>query len=187
MGHDNSFLSAYEVLRENGIDQVADPDKVVVIMDHRIPATTVVHAEGHRKTREYVQIQGIKNFYDAGTGICHTVLPEKGHALPGRLIVGGDSHTTTYGALGVASTGIGISELAYVLCKGSLWFMVPETIKFVLTGTLGKGVSSKDVILNVARQFTVEVAQYKAVEFTGPVAHALEVDERMTKAEPIRR
>ncbi len=180
MGHDGSFHTAYESMVANGFDHVTDPDKVVVVIDHRVPATTIANAEGHRKMRQYVQIQGINNFYDAGTGICHTVLPEKGHAVPGRLIVGGDSHTTTYGALGVASTGIGTSELTYVLCKGSLWFRVPETIKFVFTGALGKGVSSKDVILHLAGQFTSEVAQYKAVEFSGPVAHAMEVDERLT-------
>ena len=180
MGHDGSFRQAYETLRENGLEHIADPDKVVVVIDHRVPATNIANAEGHRRIREYVQLQGIDNFYDAGTGICHTVLPEKGHALPGRLIVGGDSHTTTYGALGVASTGIGISELAYVLCKGSLWFRVPETIKFVIHGRLGKGVASKDVLLHIAGKFSVEVAQYKAVEFAGPVAQALEVDERMT-------
>jgi 3-isopropylmalate/(R)-2-methylmalate dehydratase large subunit len=180
MGHDGSFRQAYETLRENGLEHIANPDKVVVVIDHRVPATNIANAEGHRRIRGYVQLQGIDNFYDAGTGICHTVLPEKGHALPGRLIVGGDSHTTTYGALGVASTGIGISELAYVLCKGSLWFRVPETIKFVIHGTLGKGVASKDVLLHIAGKFSVEVAQYKAVEFTGPVAQALEVDERMT-------
>jgi len=107
-------------------------------------------------------------------------LPEKGHALPGRLIVGGDSHTTTYGALGAASCGIGHSEIAYVMVKGSLWFQVPETIKFVLKGKMGPGVSSKDVILKIAGQYTAEVAQYKAVEFAGPAAKAMSIDQRMT-------
>jgi len=130
--------------------------------------------------REYVEAQGIKNFYDAGVGICHQILPEKGHALPGRLIVGGDSHTTTYGALGAASCGIGHSEIAYVMVKGSLWFQVPETIRFVLKGAMPPGVSSKDIILRIAGQYTAEVAQYKAVEFTGPAAKALSIDQRMT-------
>jgi len=105
---------------------------------------------------------------------------EKGHALPGTLIVGGDSHTTTYGALGVASTGIGHSELAYAMVKGSLWFMVPETIRFVLTGRLPKGTSAKDIILNIAGTYSAEVAQYKAVEFAGPAASDLSISQRMT-------
>ncbi len=132
------------------------------------------------RCREYVEAQGIKNFYDAGVGICHQVLPEKGHALPGRLIVGGDSHTTTYGALGAASCGIGHSEIAYVMVKGSLWFRVPETIQFVLKGVMPPGVSSKDIILKIAGQYTAEVAQYKAIEFTGPAAKGLSIDQRMT-------
>ena len=130
--------------------------------------------------RENVKAQGIKNFYDAGEGICHQLVPEKGHALPGRLIVGGDSHTTTYGALGVASCGIGSSELAYVMVKGSLWFRVPETIRFVLTGKLPPGTSAKDIILGIAGKYTAEVAQYKAVEFTGPAAKDLSIAQRMT-------
>lgn len=180
MGHDLSFFAGYELLMPTGYKKVWDPNKIVVVIDHAIPAPNIRVAETHRKIREYVQTQGIKNFYDAGVGICHQVLPEKGHALPGRLIVGGDSHTTTYGALGAASCGIGASELAYVMGKGSLWFRVPETIKFVLKGKRPPGVTAKDIILKIAGQYTAEVAQYKAVEFTGPVAKALSVNERMT-------
>jgi len=165
---------------QNGYKKVLDPNKIVVIIDHAVPAPNIRYAEAHRKIREYVEAQGIKNFYDAGVGICHQVLPEKGHALPGRLIVGGDSHTTTYGALGVASCGIGHSEIAYVMVKGSLWFQVPETIKFVLKGVMPPGVSSKDIILKIAGQYTAEVGQYKAVEFAGPAAKGLSVDQRMT-------
>ena len=130
--------------------------------------------------REVVKEQGIVNFYDAGTGICHVVVPEKGHARPGRLMVGGDSHTTTYGALGAASTGIGFSELAYAMVKSELWFRVPETIRFVLHGKLPKGVRPKDIQLKIAGDHGAEVAQYKAVEYTGPVAADMSVDERMT-------
>jgi 3-isopropylmalate/(R)-2-methylmalate dehydratase large subunit len=180
MGHDRSFPRAYEYLMNIGIEQVADPDRIVVITDHRVPAMTVLDAEIQKRIRSYVAKLGIRYFYDAGEGICHTVLPEKGHALPGRLIVGGDSHTTTYGALGAASCGLGFSELAYAMCKGRLWFQVPETIRFVLNGKLGKGITSKDVMLRLLGDHTAEVAQYKAVEIAGPVASALSVDGRMT-------
>jgi 3-isopropylmalate/(R)-2-methylmalate dehydratase large subunit len=180
MGHDLSFYMGYETMLQNGYHKVWDPEKIVVIIDHAVPAPNIRYAEAHRKIREFVKSEGIKNFYDAGVGICHQLIPEKGFALPGSLIVGGDSHTTTYGALGVASCGIGYSELAYVMVKGSLWFMVPETIRFVLTGKLPRGVSAKDIILNIAGKYTAEVAQYKAVEFTGPAASDLSISQRMT-------
>ncbi len=180
MGHDRSFPKAYEYLMNIGIERVAHPDRIVVITDHRVPAMTVLDAEIQKRIRGYVSKLGIRHFYDAGEGICHTVLPEKGHALPGRLIVGGDSHTTTYGALGAASCGLGFSELAYAMCKGQLWFQVPETIRFELRGKLGKGITSKDVMLRLMGEHTAEVAQYKAVEFGGAVASAMSVDGRMT-------
>ncbi len=180
MGHDRSFTSGYELMVKNGCNKVWNPDKIVAVIDHGVPAPNMTRAEVHRKMREYVRTQNIKNFYDVGVGICHQVLPEKGHVIPGRLIVGGDSHTTTYGALGAASTGIGLSEVAYVMAKGSLWFMVPETIRFILKGKMPRGTSAKDIILKLAGQYTVEVAQYRSVEFTGPVAKALSVAQRMT-------
>jgi 3-isopropylmalate/(R)-2-methylmalate dehydratase large subunit len=180
MGHDLSFYMGYETMLQNGYHKVWDPEKIVVIIDHAVPAPNIRYAEAHRKIREFVTAEGIINFYDAGIGICHQLIPEKGFALPGALIVGGDSHTTTYGALGVASCGIGYSELAYVMVKGSLWFKVPETIRFVLTGKLPRGTSAKDIILNIARTYTAEVAQYKAVEFTGPAASDLSISQRMT-------
>jgi 3-isopropylmalate/(R)-2-methylmalate dehydratase large subunit len=180
MVHDLSFYPAYNLMVENGYHKVWDPDKIVVVLDHQFPAQNVAQAEVHRKIREYVKAQRIRNFYDGGYGICHQVLPEKGHALPGFLILGGDSHTTTYGAFGAASCGIGHSEVAYVMAKGSLWFQVPETIRFVLNGVAPKGVSGKDVILKIAGQYTAEVAQYKAIEFSGPGARALTIGQRMT-------
>jgi len=180
MCHDLSFCAACEAMVDCGYNKVWDPDKIVVVVDHAVPAPNIASAENHRKIREYVRARGIKKFYDAGVGICHQVLPEKGHALPGLLIVGGDSHTTTYGALGAASCGIGRSEATYVMAKGTLWFQVPETIQFVLKGKLPGGVTAKDIILKIAGRYTAEVAQYKAVEFKGPVAKALSIHERMT-------
>jgi len=180
MGHDRSFWAAYMAMIDNNSKNVWDPDKIVVINDHAVPAPIIRAAGAHKDIRGWVKAQKITNFYDCGVGICHQVLPEKGHALPGRLIVGGDSHTTTYGALGAASCGIGISDLAYSMAKGSLWFKVPETIKFNLIGALPEGVSAKDIILKIAGLYTAEVAQYRAVEFVGPAASALNIDGRMT-------
>lgn len=182
MGHDRSFPGAYRYLEEIGLDRVADPDKIVVVVDHKVPAMTVLDAETHKIIRQYVAHLGIKNFYDAGEGICHTLMPEKGHALPGTLVVGGDSHTTTYGALGCASTGLGYSELAYAMYKGSLWFQVPATIRFELEGKLQQGVTAKDAMLAIAGAHGCEVGQYKAIEFGGAVADALSVDGRLTMA-----
>ena len=177
---DMSFYDSYELFEESGCSEIWDPDRVVVIMDHQYPAQNFAQAEKHRKIREWVTKHGIKNFYDGGVGICHQVMAEKGHVLPGSLIPGGDSHTTTYGALGAASCGIGHSDIAYVMAKGSLWFLVPETIRFVLTGQLPRGTSAKDIILKIAGDYSVNVAQYKSIEFSGPLAKALSIDDRMT-------
>jgi len=180
MGHDLSFFAAYMMMVGRGIQNVWDADKIVVIIDHFVPAPNVSYAGIHKNIRENVRKLGIKKFHDAGAGICHQVIPDKGYALPGKLIVGGDSHATTYGALGAASTGIGVSELAYVMAKGSLWFMVPETIKFNLVENLPRMVSAKDIILKIAGQYSCEVAQYKSIEFCGPGAGALSIDQRLT-------
>ncbi|MBW1999412.1 MAG: 3-isopropylmalate dehydratase large subunit [Deltaproteobacteria bacterium] len=177
---DMSFHDSYELMVNRGCSEIWDPDRIVVIMDHQYPAQNMIQAEKHRKIREWVRKHNIKHFYDGGVGICHQVMAEKGHVLPGDLIVGGDSHTTTYGALGAASSGIGHSEIAYVMARGSLWFMVPETIRFILKGKLPKGTSAKDIILKIAGDYSVGVAQYKSIEFLGPLAQELSVDDRMT-------
>jgi 3-isopropylmalate/(R)-2-methylmalate dehydratase large subunit len=179
MGHDRSFYTGFSDMVKCGYDKVWDPNKIVVACDHSVPAADIGFADRHRKMRGWVKSQGIGNFYDVGVGICHQVLPEKGHALPGTLIVGGDSHTTTYGAFGSAATGIGYGEVTYVMAKGTLWFMVPESIRFMLNGVLPKGISGKDIILHIAGKYTVEVAQYKSAEFLGPVAKALSMSQRM--------
>jgi len=180
MGHDSSFYRGYELMMETGYDKVWDSNRIVVVVDHAFPAPNLTYAEIHKKIREYIRAQGIINFYDGGTGICHQVFSEKGHALPGLLIVGGDSHSTTYGAFGAAACGIGFSEVAYVMAKGYLWFKVPDTKKFVLNGKLPQGTSAKDVILKIAGQYGAEFAQYKSIEFVGPAAKDLSIDQRMT-------
>jgi 3-isopropylmalate/(R)-2-methylmalate dehydratase large subunit len=126
-----------------------------------------------------VRAQRIEAYYGEGEGICHQVMMEKGRVWPGALIVGADSHTTSYGALAAAGTGIGTTEMAYVLARGELWFMVPETLRFVLRGELPGRVFSKDVLLHIAGSFGTEVAQYRSVEFAGEGAEALSVEGRM--------
>ena len=175
-----AFAMAFKVLKEAGIQSVWNPDKIVNILDHWVPASTERAATMHKTIRQLIKELGIKNAYDVKSGICHQVFMEKGHILPGQLIVGADSHTTTYGALGAAGTGIGTTEMAYVLATGKLWFKVPETIKFVLKGKLGGMITSKDIILFIAGKYSSEIAQYKSIEFTGPVADAMSLSSRMT-------
>jgi 3-isopropylmalate/(R)-2-methylmalate dehydratase large subunit len=166
--------------RSAGAKKVWDSDKVVVMLDHYVPSPTVKTAEVHKKVRKDVKDLGIKHYYGESEGVCHQVLVEKGHVLPGRLVVATDSHTTTYGALGAAGTGIGFSEMAYVLATGELWFRVPETIRFEISGALSPLVTSKDVILSIAGTYSSEVAQYKSIEFTGSAAQNMTVASRMT-------
>ena len=174
------FAGAYRTLVEAGIDKIWDADRVVVVLDHDVPASSVAAAEAHKSIRQAVRKHGIRNWYDMKAGICHQVMPEKGHVIPDELVLGCDSHTTTYGAFGTASTGIGTTEMAYVLATGQLWMRVPPTIQFVLSGQFGPWVTSKDLLLYIAGSYTTEVAQYKAVEFVGPVADGMSIASRMT-------
>ena len=168
------------ILNEVGIDRIWDPARVVCPLDHATPSPTVQAAEARKRVENAVRAFGIGNFYGQRAGVCHQVLPEKGWTLPGDLIVGTDSHTTTYGAFGAAGTGIGFTEMAYVLATGRLWFRVPETIRFIMTGNLLPRVMSKDIILYIAGKYSTSVAQYKAVEFSGPLARDLSIASRMT-------
>jgi 3-isopropylmalate/(R)-2-methylmalate dehydratase large subunit len=172
------------VLLKAGIDpaslRIWDPEKVVAVLDHYVPAASLEIAESQKEIREMIDKWHLKYYYDVFPGVCHQIVHEKGHVRPGELIVGADSHTTTYGALNAAATGIGASEMAYVLQTGKLWFMVPETIKFEIDGKLSDCVYSKDVILYIAGKYSTEVAQYKAIEWTGPVVDALSMDARFT-------
>ena len=170
----------YPILKEAGVKKLWDPEKVVSIIDHWVPAPTVEAAIHHQTVRKAVKEYGIRHAYGEKAGICHQVLPEKGHVVPGDLIVGTDSHTVTYGAFGAAATGIGYSEMAYVLATGKLWFQVPETIQFRMEGELAPGVMSKDLLLYIAGRYSSEIAQYKAIEFTGSTARYLSIASRMT-------
>ncbi len=178
--HDIFAAQVFDLLRDVGVDGTFDPDKIVVVIDHLVPAPSAEAAAVHHRIREHVSRLGITAFYDAGEGICHQLLPERGHVRPGMLIVGTDSHTTTYGALGAGGTGIGTSEMVYALATGRLWFRVPETIRFELTGDLLPAVSWKDVILYLAGRFGADSAQYRAMEFAGPAAHSADMSSRLT-------
>jgi len=170
----------YPILQEAGVKKLWNPEKVVSIIDHWVPAPTVEAAVHHQTVRRAVEEYGIRYAYGERAGICHQVLPEKGHVVPGDLIVGTDSHTVTYGAFGAAATGIGYSEMAYVLATGKLWFRVPETIQFRMEGDPGAGVMSKDLLLHIAGKYSAEVAQYKAIEFTGSTSRNMSLSSRMT-------
>ncbi|HVN72667.1 MAG TPA: aconitase family protein, partial [Desulfomonilia bacterium] len=179
MAHE-AIAQVFVSLLGAGWSRVWDPSRIVVLLDHYVPASTERYAEIHKLVRMAVKQLEIKNYYGERAGICHQVLPEKGHVLPGMLIVGTDSHTTSYGALGAAGTGIGFSEMAYVFATGELWFKVPQTIKVHLSGLLHDMVSAKDVILFLAGKYTAESAQYRSVEFSGPLSEGLSLAGRMT-------
>ncbi len=155
--------------------------RIVIILDHQIPAESVRSAELHEIMRKFAREQKIGNFYDVGQGgICHQVMPEKGYVRPGELIVGADSHTCTYGAFGAFATGIGSTEMAAVFATGTLWFKVPPVIKINVNGLFQDFVTSKDLILNIIGQVKADGAIYKGMEFTGSTVRNMSVDGRMT-------
>ena len=176
--HDNTAAIA-KIFREIGVERVARPEINVIVLDHVVPAATEGHATNHQQIRRFVREQGITNFYDVGEGICHQVLPEKGHALPGFLIVGSDSHTPTHGAFGAFAAGIGRTEAAAVMATGEIWLMVPHSFRVVVKGELPRGVYAKDIILHIIGDLGADGADYRAVEFAGPVVEAMSVASRM--------
>ena len=181
MCHDVTTTPAIDMLAEKGLSKVAYPERVVIMPDHFVPNKDIKSAEMVARIRRWAREQGIEKFYDLGRhGVCHALLPEQGHVKPGTTIICGDSHTSTHGALGAFSTGIGSTDLAAALATGELWFKVPETMLFRLSGKLGKGVYAKDVILEIIRRIGVDGALYKTMEFTGELIEALSVESRMT-------
>ncbi|UCD38999.1 MAG: 3-isopropylmalate dehydratase large subunit [Fidelibacterota bacterium] len=181
MCHEVTTPPAIQMLLEHGLSGVFDPDRVVVTPDHFVPNKDIKSAELVRELREWVTANGIKNYYELGRhGICHALLPEQGHILPGQTVVGGDSHTCTYGAFGTFATGIGSTDLAAALYSGELWFKVPESIKVNLTGKLPPGVYSKDIVLELIRRIGVDGARYQALEYHGETLEELSMEARMT-------
>jgi 3-isopropylmalate/(R)-2-methylmalate dehydratase large subunit len=175
--HDNTSAIA-KTFRKIGVDRVADPTMNVIILDHVVPAANETYAQSHKETREFVREQGISAFFDVGEGICHQVMPEKGHALPGLLIVGSDSHTPSHGALGAFAAGIGRTEAAAVMATGEIWLRVPESLRIVVEGALPQRISAKDLILRIIGDIGADGADYRSVEFAGPAIEAMSIGSR---------
>jgi 3-isopropylmalate/(R)-2-methylmalate dehydratase large subunit len=180
MTHDLTGPLAIKSFHEIGAKKVWDSNKVVIIIDHLVPASSVISAELHKTVRNFAKEQHIENFYDVGRGgVCHQVMPEKGHVRPGEVIVGSDSHTCTYGAFGAFATGIGSTEMAAVFATGKLWFRVPEVIKVDVTGKFKKLVTAKDLTLNIVGKIGADGAIYKGLEFGGSTIRDMTIDGRM--------
>ncbi len=172
---------AVKGFQEIGARNVWNKQRIVIVLDHQIPAESVKSAQLHEIMRKFAKEQRIENFYDVGHGgICHQVMVEKGYVRPGNLIVGADSHTCTYGAFGAFATGIGSTEMAAVFTTGSLWFKVPNVIKINVVGNFQKFVTPKDLILNVIGQIKADGAIYRGVEFCGSTVKSMSIDGRMT-------
>ena len=173
------YLQVILSFKEMGGDKVWDPRKISFVMDHYAPAPTIKAAENQKKMREFAKEQGIKHFFDINRGVCHQVMPEEGLVWPGMILVATDSHTTTHGAFGAFSTGIGATDMAAVLLTGEIWLRVPEIIKINITGKTKKGIMAKDIILYIISQLGTDVALYKAIEYTGEVVTEMSLDERL--------
>jgi len=169
----------YEIMRGKENPRVWDAGKIVMVFDHQAPADSLSAAENQILLRKFAKEQNILN-YDIFEGVCHQVVPEKGHVEPGELVVGSDSHTCTYGALGAFSTGIGSTDMAAVFATGKLWFKVPETFRLVIDGALQAHVYSKDVILHIIGGVSAEGGRYMACEFAGSTVRNMNICERMT-------
>ncbi|MFC2066251.1 3-isopropylmalate dehydratase large subunit [Chloroflexota bacterium] len=179
----NGATRVYDAFKEIGIDKVWNPDQIVVMIDHLVPARDIKSADDDVVKRKFVKEFDIPHWYEVGrSGICHQIFPEKGHVLPGTLIAGMDSHTTTYGAFNAAATGIQFPEACYVAAKGETWFRVPETIRFEITGELPRRVMGKDVILKIAGDYGTDIALYKSAEFVGPAVQKMTLADRRTIA-----
>jgi len=179
MMHDITGPLAIEKFYEMGGIKVFDPKKVIMLFDHQTPADSLNAAENQKKMREFGKKQGIVN-YDIKEGVCHQVTLEKGRVCPGDIVIGGDSHTCTYGAVGAFATGVGSTDLGFSLRYGCLYFRIPESIRAHVTGEFAKRVSAKDLILKIIKDITVDGATYKAVEFTGETFSSMAMPGRMT-------
>ncbi len=171
-----------DIFRNMRAGKVWDPDSIIAVLDHWVPAPSPQVADTHNQCREFVKEYRISNWYDMSAGISHQVLPEKGKVKPGELIVGTDSHTTTYGAFGALGTGVGVTDMAIVFATGKLWFRVPETIKCVLNGKMKPYIMGKDLIHHVLSLIGADGANYKSLEFYGSAIEQLSIDGRMTLA-----
>lgn len=183
LGNDVTSPVAISEFSRLGLDKVHDPDSIVLVPDHFTPNKDIKSAEQAKVVRDFARSFGIKHYFDVGQmGIEHCLLPEQGLVLPGDLIIGADSHTCTYGALGAFATGVGSTDMAAAMATGEAWFKVPESIKFVYYGNLPKWVGGKDLILHTIGDIGVDGARYMSMEFTGEVIDSLSIDNRFTMA-----
>jgi len=179
MANDITGPMALPIIRQMS-DKVFDKDKVVFVPDHFTPNKDIKSAENSKAIREYAKEQGLKWYFEQGkSGVEHAILPEAGVVTAGECIIGADSHTCTYGALGAFSTGMGTTDVATGMATGEIWFKVPSAIKFVLTGKPGKYVSGKDIIIHIIGKIGVDGALYKSMEFTGDGIKELSMDDRL--------
>ena len=183
LGNDITSPVAINEFKKAGFTSVFDKEKISLVMDHFVPNKDIKAAEQSKQCREFAGEMGITNFYDVGNmGVEHALLPEKGLVGPGECIIGADSHTCTYGALGAFSTGVGSTDMAAGMATGQAWFKVPSAIRFELTGKLNKYVSGKDVILHIIGKIGVDGALYRSMEFTGPGLASLSMEDRLCMA-----
>jgi len=183
LGNDITTPVAVNEMEKAGFDGVFDKSKIALVMDHFVPNKDLKAAQNCKQCRTFARKFDIDHYYDVGDmGIEHALLPEKGLVASGECIIGADSHTCTYGALGAFSTGIGSTDMAAGMATGQCWFKVPEAIKFHVTGELGEDVCGKDVILHIIGQIGVDGALYKSMEFSGPGLKNLTMDDRFTIA-----
>jgi len=183
LGNDITAPVAIREFERFGLDRVFDPDKIVLVPDHFTPNKDIASAEQVMVLRRFAEKYNIRHFYEVGRmGIEHALLPEQGLVWPGAIIIGADSHTCTYGALGAFATGVGSTDLAAAMAIGEAWFKVPPTIRFEYNGTLPEWVGGKDLILLTIGKIGVDGARYRAMEFAGTTIDQLSVDGRLTMA-----
>ncbi len=183
LGNDITTPVAVKEFRKIGAKRVFDVNRIAIVPDHFTPNKDIKSAEQVKFIRDFAREMGIVNFFDVGQmGVEHALLPEKGLVVPGDVVIGADSHTCTYGALGAFSTGVGSTDMAAAMATGEAWFKVPEAIKFVLKGKPSRWVSGKDVILHIIGKIGVDGALYKSMEFCGEGVKELSVDDRFTIA-----
>ncbi len=179
MGQDGTSPLAIEAFREMRGERVFDPARIAMVIDHSAPSPLEGVSNLHALMRRFAREQGL-TFFDVGEGVCHCLLPERGRVVPGDLVIGADSHTTTYGAINAFSTGVGSTDLAAGMLTGKLWFKVPHTLLVTARGRLPEGVYSKDLALYLAGLLTADGATYMAVEYAGEAVEAMSVEARFT-------
>ena len=181
LANDITAPIAIQEFKKIGVDSVFDPTKIALVPDHYTPNKDIKSAEQAKTVRDFAREQGITHYYEVGCmGVEHALLPEQGVVGAGDLIIGADSHTCTYGALGAFSTGVGSTDAGVGLATGKAWFKVPESILFNIEGTLNPGVTGKDIILHIIGLIGVDGALYQAMEFRGSAIESLSMDERLS-------